>query len=218
MTEAVRPTPSDPLRRCARDEKYSRSPVGAARRKKKNINLTAAELNALINERAGEALAAWEKYRNLNPPNQGANPNPPHCTFKTFLDCNPPSFNGTEGAAVSSDGLKNWNQLYHEQLMMKHKYFSHEKVQKLETEFRNHRMIGSEIEAYTSRSYELAHMCPEMVTPAYKHLEKYIEGLTPQVRNMVISADPTTLRHAVYLAHELTDTAVVQGLLPHVAQ
>ncbi|KAC9397975.1 hypothetical protein E3N88_45910 [Mikania micrantha] len=53
-----------------------------------------------------------------------------------------------------------------------------------------------------------------MLTPAYKHLERYIEGLTPQVRDMVLSADPTTLRQAVYLAHELTDTAVIQGLLP----
>ncbi|KAD4982022.1 hypothetical protein E3N88_18693 [Mikania micrantha] len=98
--------------------------------------------------------------------------------------------------------------------MMNHEYFPHDKVQKSEMEFRNHGMIGSEIEAYTSRSYELAHLCPEMVTPAYKHLERYIEGLTPQVRDMVLFADPTTLRQAVYLAHELTDTTVIQGLLP----
>ncbi|KAD2393371.1 hypothetical protein E3N88_40348 [Mikania micrantha] len=31
---------------------------------------------------------------------------------------------------------------------------------------------------------------------------------------MVLSADPTTLRQAVYLAHELTDTTIIQGLLP----
>ncbi|KAD4384746.1 hypothetical protein E3N88_24914 [Mikania micrantha] len=223
-----------------------------------NINLTATELNALINERVDEALAARENNRNQNPPNQGANPKPPHCTFKTFLDCKPHPFNGTEGAAgllrwidklesafilsncrvndrvryatgtlegaaltwwytnVQTIGWETCNALPWEEFkrMMNHEYSPHDKVRKLEMEFRNHRMIGSEIEAYTSRSYELARMYPEMVTPAYKHLERYIEGLTPEVRDMVLSADPTTLRQAVYLAHELTDTTVIQGLLP----
>ncbi|KAD5960605.1 hypothetical protein E3N88_12077 [Mikania micrantha] len=103
-----------------------------------NINLTQAELNALINERVEEVLAAREAARNQNLLNQGdesfsysprititcfqfntltryltqlyslhipgANPNPPLCTFKMFLDCKPHSFSGTEGAV----GLLRW--------------------------------------------------------------------------------------------------------------
>ncbi|KAD4180257.1 hypothetical protein E3N88_28848 [Mikania micrantha] len=45
-------------------------------------------------------------------------------------------------------------------------------------------IVGSKVEAYTTRLYELAHLCPEMVTPAYKHIEKNIEGLPPQIQGM----------------------------------
>ncbi|KAD4585460.1 hypothetical protein E3N88_23061 [Mikania micrantha] len=188
-----------------------------------NINLTAAELNALINERVEEALATREDTRNQNPLNQGANPNPPLCTFKMFLDCKPHSFNDTEGAV----GLLRWNEKAESAFAMSNcrnegrvkfaarslegvaltwwnanvqnlgldtanalpwddfkrmqnrEYYPRGEVQKQETEFWNYKMIGSEVEAYTAQSYELAHLRQDMVTPAYKHIEKYIEGLPP---------------------------------------
>ncbi|KAD2805415.1 hypothetical protein E3N88_38792 [Mikania micrantha] len=223
-----------------------------------NINLTQAELNALINERVEEVLAAREAARNQNLLNQGANPNPPLCTFKMFLDCKPHSFSGTEGAvgllrwiekAESAFAISNcrnedrvkfaagifegaaltwWNAnvpnleldaanalpWYNLKQMLNREYCPRGEVQKLETEFWNHKMIGSEVEAYTARSYELANLCPEMANPPFKHIEKYIEGLPPQIQGMVLSADPITMQQTVRLTHKLTDSAVAQGLLP----
>ncbi|KAI3795824.1 hypothetical protein L1987_38484 [Smallanthus sonchifolius] len=75
-------------------------------------------------------------------------------------------------------------------------------------------MEGSEIEAYTTRSHELANLCPQMVTPPYKRIDKFIDGLVPQIQSMVTSSNPTTIQQAIRLAHRLTDQAVAQGTLP----
>ncbi|KAJ0600506.1 putative NADH:ubiquinone oxidoreductase [Helianthus annuus] len=60
------------------------------------INLTQAQLTALINEQVAAALAAAQAG--------GQHAQPPVCTFKTFMDYRPTTFNGTEGAV----GLLHW--------------------------------------------------------------------------------------------------------------
>ena len=75
-------------------------------------------------------------------------------------------------------------------------------------------MVGSEIERYTTRSHELAHLCRQMVTPAYKRIKLYIGGLATQIQGMVTSSKPTTIAQAIRLAPQLTDQAVAQGTLP----
>ncbi|KAI3774330.1 hypothetical protein L1987_48881 [Smallanthus sonchifolius] len=98
--------------------------------------------------------------------------------------------------------------------MMKEEYCPRDEIQKLEGEFWNLKMEGSEIELYTTRSHELATMCPHMVTPDYKWIELYIGGLVPQIQSMVTSSNPTTIQQTIRLAHKLTDQAVTQGTLP----
>ncbi|KAI3686736.1 hypothetical protein L1987_80420 [Smallanthus sonchifolius] len=97
--------------------------------------------------------------------------------------------------------------------MMKEEYCPRDEIQKLEGEFWNLKMEGSEIELYTTRSHELATMCPHMVTPDYKRIELYIGGLVPQIQSMVTSSNPTTIQQTIRLAHKLTDQAVTQGTL-----
>ncbi|KAI3754777.1 hypothetical protein L1987_54568 [Smallanthus sonchifolius] len=72
-------------------------------------------------------------------------------------------------------------------------------------------MEGIEIELYTTRSHELATICPHMVTPAYKWIELYIGGLVPQIQSMVTSSNPTTIQQTI---NKLTDQALTQGTLP----
>ncbi|XP_022014772.1 putative uncharacterized protein DDB_G0288537 [Helianthus annuus] len=43
-------------------------------------------------------------------------------------------------------------------------------------------MVGSEIEAYVKRSYELADMCPNMSRPMPRRIELFIKGLPPRVK------------------------------------
>ncbi|PWA99001.1 reverse transcriptase domain-containing protein [Artemisia annua] len=47
-------------------------------------------------------------------------------------------------------------------------------LQKLESEFWNHTMVGSDIEKYTTRFHELARLVPYMVTPEDKRIDHYI--------------------------------------------
>ncbi|KAJ0955677.1 putative nucleotidyltransferase, Ribonuclease H [Helianthus annuus] len=75
-------------------------------------------------------------------------------------------------------------------------------------------MSGSEIEAYTKRSHELALLCPTMVDPPYKRIELYLKGLVPEIQSHVTSARLTTIQQVVQLAHRLTDQAVEQNKLP----
>ena len=75
-------------------------------------------------------------------------------------------------------------------------------------------MIGSEIEAYTTRSHELATMCPNLSIPPYKKIELYIKCLAPQIRSMVTSAHQGTIQQTIRMAYKLTNEAVELGTLP----
>ncbi|KAI3774094.1 hypothetical protein L1987_48637 [Smallanthus sonchifolius] len=188
------------------------------------INMTAAELAALINDSVAEALAApnaagaigllrwFEKVESV------------------IAMCNCPMANQVKFAAGTLEGpaLTWWNAqvqmlglamengLPWEEFkeMMKEEYCPRDEIQKLEGEFWNLKMEGSEIELYTTRSHELATMCPHMVTPDYKRIELYIGGLVPQIQSMVTSSNPATIQQTIRLAHKLTDQAVTQGTLP----
>ncbi|KAI3727060.1 hypothetical protein L1987_66869 [Smallanthus sonchifolius] len=219
-----------------------------------NINMTAAELTTLINERVAEAVAATHAAVNAG----GQHNHQQVCTFKAYMDCKPHSFSGAEGAVgllrwmeksesafamcncppnnqvkyasgtLEGSALTWWNaqvQMLTLEManalpwdefktMLREEYCPRDEVQKLESEFWNLKMEGSEIEAYTTRSHELANLCPQMVTPPYKRIEKFIDGLVPQIQSMVTSSNPTTIQQAIRLAHRLTDQAVIQGILP----
>jgi len=87
-------------------------------------------------------------------------------------------------------------------------YCSKSEMQKLEAEFWNHAMIGMEVDKYTARFHELANLVPHMVTPEDKRVDRYIWGLSPEIRGMVTSANPATIQSAVTLASRLTNDAV----------
>ncbi|KAJ0580078.1 putative transcription factor interactor and regulator CCHC(Zn) family [Helianthus annuus] len=55
--------------------------------------------------------------------------------------------------------------------LIKEEYCNRDDIHKLEVEFFNLKMTGSEFEAYTKRSNELAILCPTMVDPPIKHIE-----------------------------------------------
>ncbi|GKA29665.1 putative reverse transcriptase domain-containing protein [Tanacetum coccineum] len=49
--------------------------------------------------------------------------------------------------------------------LLMEEYCLDDEIQKLETEFSNHKMVGSDIDGYTARFHELARLVPHMVTP-----------------------------------------------------
>nr|GEZ06668.1 hypothetical protein [Tanacetum cinerariifolium] len=57
-------------------------------------------------------------------------------------------------------------------------YCPDDEIQKLELEFWNHKMIGSDIDRYTARFHELARLVPNMVTPESQRCYEYGQRLT----------------------------------------
>ncbi|GJT59295.1 reverse transcriptase domain-containing protein [Tanacetum coccineum] len=87
------------------------------------------------------------------------------------------------------------------------------KMEKLESEFWNHTMVGANNTGYTDRFHELAKLVPHLVTPESKHIGRYINGLAPQIRGMLRATQPTTIQSAIFKAGILTDEAVHCGTL-----
>ena len=108
-----------------------------------------------------------------------------------------------------------WEEL---KMMLLAEYYPRSEVRKLEQEFWNLTMSGTEIQTYTSRFTELAVLCLVMVNPEYKKVERYIRGLAPHIQNMVISANPATFESAKALAVRLMDEGIRQGVMVRMAE
>ncbi|GJZ84397.1 reverse transcriptase domain-containing protein [Tanacetum coccineum] len=86
-------------------------------------------------------------------------------------------------------------------------------MEKLETEFWNHKMVGANHAGYTDRFHELAKLVPHLVTPESSRIKRYIAGLAPEIRGMLRATQPTTIQSAILRAGILTDEAVSCGTL-----
>jgi hypothetical protein len=93
-----------------------------------------------------------------------------------------------------------WDEL---KRMMNDEYCPRYEIQKLEEEFWNLAVEGTNITAYANRFRELSVLCPTMVTPEYKRLERYIWGLPPSIQGHVTASRPITIQSAIHLSHEL---------------
>ncbi|GKA79839.1 putative reverse transcriptase domain-containing protein [Tanacetum coccineum] len=96
---------------------------------------------------------------------------------------------------------------------MREKLCPSNEMQKLETELWNHAMVGVGHAAYTDRFHELAKIVPHLVTLENNRIERYVYGLAPQIRGMVVATEPTTIQKAVQLAGALTDQAIRNGAI-----
>ncbi|GKF54925.1 hypothetical protein Tco_0165265, partial [Tanacetum coccineum] len=67
---------------------------------------------------------------------------------------------------------------------------------------------GDDIEEYNNRFHELALMCPNLVTPDKKKIERYIRGLPEKVKANVTSLKPASLHDAINMARELIKQAI----------
>nr|XP_043619907.1 uncharacterized protein LOC122591725 [Erigeron canadensis] len=92
--------------------------------------------------------------------------------------------------------------------MMRNEYCPRSEVQKQEIEFWHHTVKGTDIMSYTTRFNELVTLCPGMVTPEYKKIERYIWGLPPSIQGNVTSSKPTTIQETIRLSHDLMDQVI----------
>ncbi|GJZ58766.1 putative reverse transcriptase domain-containing protein [Tanacetum coccineum] len=92
---------------------------------------------------------------------------------------------------------------------------SHE-MQRLETKFWNHVMVGGGHATYTDRFHELAMLVPHLVTSESRKIERYVYGLAPQIHEMVAVMEPKNMQKAVQISSVLTDDAVRNGSIKKV--
>ena len=84
---------------------------------------------------------------------------------------------------VQTRGLEAAYQLTWEELkrLLTEEFCPKEALQKLESEFWNHTMTGTDVDKYTACFHELARLVPHMVTPEEKRIDRYIWGLAPEI-------------------------------------
>ncbi|GJY97315.1 putative reverse transcriptase domain-containing protein [Tanacetum coccineum] len=96
--------------------------------------------------------------------------------------------------------------------LLMEEYCPDDEIQKLETEFWNHKMVGSDIDGYTARFHELARLVPHMVTLENQRVNRYIRGLAPEIKPHVTSSKPTSIQSAVSMANRLTTDGIKDGI------
>lgn len=94
---------------------------------------------------------------------------------------------------------RSWEKL---KRMMSLKFCARSELRAMEQEALDLTMVGDDVDKYTTRFYELARLGPAMDEPESKRLERYIGGLSPEIRILVISWEPDTMFKAVNMANE----------------
>ncbi|GJW57361.1 putative reverse transcriptase domain-containing protein [Tanacetum coccineum] len=146
---------------------------------------------------------------------------------KEFLACNPKEYDGKGGVVVITRWIKKMESVHDMSgysIDQKVKYTAgsfaefcpgHE-MQKLDSELWNHVMVVAGHAVYTDRFHELARLVPYLVTPESRIIERYVYGLAPQIRGIVVATEPKTIQKAVQISGELTDEAVRNGSIKKV--
>jgi hypothetical protein len=86
--------------------------------------------------------------------------------------------------------------------MMSLKFCVKSELQAIEQETLNLTMVGDDVVKYTASFYDLARLGSVMDEPESKKLERYIGGLSPEIRMLVSSLKPDTMPKAIRMAIE----------------
>ncbi|GJT34235.1 putative reverse transcriptase domain-containing protein [Tanacetum coccineum] len=130
------------------------------------------------------------------------------CSYKTFMNCKPHSFKGTEGVV----GLKRWFEKIEQvfeickcaeddkvipwsnvKAMMTIEYCPATKIEKIEQELWTLTLKGDDIEAYSNRFHELVLMCPELMPTESKKIGnptggKILSGKITKVQSLQLTS------------------------------
>nr|GFA90340.1 reverse transcriptase domain-containing protein [Tanacetum cinerariifolium] len=163
---------------------------------------------------------------NANGGNGGNN----RCTYKGFMACNPKDYNGKGGAIALTrwiEKMENWNTQVQARgreagigmswadfkALLIEEFCPSNEMEKLKSEFWNHKMVGANHAGYTDRFHELAKLVSHLVTPESLRIKWYIAWLAPEIRGMLRATQPTTIQSVILRAGILTDEAVSCGTL-----
>ncbi|GJV93576.1 hypothetical protein Tco_1541389 [Tanacetum coccineum] len=136
------------------------------------------------------------------------------CSYKEFLACNPKKYDRKGGAIVYTRWIKKMKSVqdmsgcgdnqkvkytagsfFDFKTLMREEFCPINEMQKLETKFWNHAMVGAGHAAYTDRFHELARLVPHLVTPENKRIESSIGSLKKNPKKRGNSGEPSRDRN-----------------------
>ncbi|GKC01138.1 putative reverse transcriptase domain-containing protein [Tanacetum coccineum] len=144
------------------------------------------------------------------------------CTYKGFMACNPKEYDEKGGVIALTRWIEKMENVIHNsgcaenqkvKALLLEEFCPSNEMEKLESEFWNHKMVGANHTGYTDWFHELAKLVLHLVTPESSRIKRYIAGLAPEIRGMLRATQPTTIQSAILRAGILTDEAVSSGTL-----
>nr|GEU59661.1 hypothetical protein [Tanacetum cinerariifolium] len=146
------------------------------------------------------------------------------CTYTDFLKCQPMNFKGTEGFV----GLTQWVEKMESvflisnctiasqdvayavpwmalKRMIINKYCLRDEIKKLESEYWNLRVRGTDLLTYNQRFQELALLCDRMFPKESAKVERYVGGLPDMIHGNVKASKPQSMQEAIQFATEMMD-------------
>ncbi|GJX55273.1 putative reverse transcriptase domain-containing protein [Tanacetum coccineum] len=177
--------------------------------------VTNAQLQALIDQGVAAALAERDASRSRDGDNSHGSgtggrrqvPTQRECTYTDFLKCQPINFKGTEGVV----GLTQWAEkmesvfLISIVLFQTDKYCPRGEIKKLESEYWNLKVRGTDLMTYNQRFQELALMCDRMFPEESAKVERYVGGLPDMIHGSVKASKPQSMQEAIEFATEMMD-------------
>nr|GEW96658.1 putative reverse transcriptase domain-containing protein [Tanacetum cinerariifolium] len=135
------------------------------------------------------------------------------CTYQDFMKCQPLYFKGTKGVVeltqwiVGNDAayVMTWIEL---KKKMTDKYCPRNKMKKIETEFWNLEVQGTDVTRYNQRFQELALLCVRTCPEESNRVERYIGGLTDTIYGSVAASKPKTMQEATEMETGLMDKKI----------
>ncbi|GJU55496.1 putative reverse transcriptase domain-containing protein [Tanacetum coccineum] len=101
------------------------------------------------------------------------------CSYKEFMACNLKDYDGKGDAITYTHWIEKMESVQdmsrygaNQKVLMSKEFCPNNEMQKLETEFWCHAMVGVGHAAYTDRFHELARLVPHFVTPENKRIER----------------------------------------------
>ncbi|GJV53261.1 putative reverse transcriptase domain-containing protein [Tanacetum coccineum] len=139
------------------------------------------------------------------------------CTYTDFLKCHPMNFKGTKGVVGSA--LTWWNSHVRAvrqdvayampwttlKRMITDKYYPRGEIKRLEFEYWNLKVRGTDLLTYNQRFQELALMCDRMFPEESAKVERYVGGLPDIIHGSVKASKPQSMQEVIEFATEMMD-------------
>nr|GFC88337.1 hypothetical protein [Tanacetum cinerariifolium] len=150
------------------------------------------------------------------------------CTYQDFIKCQPPYFKGTEGVVELTQWFERMETVFRIsncleenrvkfatctllaelKKKMADKYCLRNEMKKIETEFWNLEVQGTDVTRYNQRFQELALLCVRTCPEESDRVERYISGLPDSIHGSVAASKPKTMQEAIEMATRLMDKKI----------